>query len=77
MEPITGEAFEKWAKDHDWLRMSERAAPTGKQYIYLTPAGNVAIAMYDLKGTFIGVGQPVPVPMAPGANPGGRLGFGR
>jgi len=77
MEPITAETFEKWAKKHDWLKMKEVAAPTGKQHIYITPAGNVAIALYDLKGQFIGVAQPITVPMAQGANPGGRPLFGR
>jgi hypothetical protein len=73
MEPVTGEVFDKWAEKHEWLKMSELATPTGKQFIYLTPAGNVAIAMYDLKGTFTGVGQPIPVPMGGGQRFGGPL----
>ena len=64
-EALNQETLEKYVKKHNWLPINEIAAPTGRQQFYLTPAGNVVIALYDLKGTFIGIGQPLPPPQTP------------
>ena len=64
MEPITRQAFEKWAKNGDWLLVSEAPTPTGRQHTYLTPFGNLTIIIFDLKGNLHSVGQPMLAPQS-------------
>jgi len=65
MGPITRDTFNKWAQSHKWMQIAEAVTPNGRQYTFLTPAGNMTIAMFDLKGNLMGIGQPVPAPQAP------------
>jgi len=61
MEAITRETFNKWAQKNHWMQVSEAASPTGRNYTFITPSGNLIVIMFDLKGNLANVGQPVPV----------------
>ena len=61
MEAITRDTFNKWAQKNNWMQVSEAASPTGRNYTFITPSGNLLIVMMDLKGNLMSVGQPVPV----------------
>ncbi len=69
MEKLTKEDFEQWVKDNKWLQIGEAPTPNGRQPTFLTPSGNLIIAMYDLKGNLEKVGQLVPAPMPRGSSP--------
>jgi hypothetical protein len=62
MEKLTKEAFGQWVKDNNWLQIDERSTPNGRQVIYLSPAGQVTIAIHTLSGD-LQIAQPMPVPM--------------
>ena len=62
MEPISRVVFNKWAQDSKWIQLNEAANVNGRQYTFLTPAGNLVIAMFDLTGNFVAVGKPMPPP---------------
>ena len=62
MEKIKKEDFEKWVKESKWLLISEVATPNGRQITYLSPAGQITIAIYNLNGD-LQIAQPMPVPM--------------
>lgn len=64
MDAISRETFNKWARNHKWMQIAEHATPNGRQYTFITPAGNMTLAMFDIKGNLIGIGQPVPVGQA-------------
>lgn len=65
MNAITRATFVRWAENQEWLLTAELATPNGHQNTYLTPAGNLTIALFDIKGNLLGIGQPVPGPQAP------------
>lgn len=65
MEAISRATFNKWAQTHKWMQMGELATPNGRQYTFLTPAGNMVIAIFDIKGNLLGIGQPVPAGQLP------------
>ena len=65
MDAITRETLNKWAQKSNWMRVNEAATPNGRQVTFLTPSGNMVIAVYDLKGNLHSIGQPVPVPQFP------------
>jgi hypothetical protein len=68
MEKLTKEAFEQWVKDNKWLQISEGSTPNGRQVIYLSPAGQVTIAIHTLSGD-LQIAQPMPVPMPTSRGP--------
>ena len=70
MEKLDKKTLEAFIKKHGWLKFAEVNAPTGRQHMYMTPAGNIAAVVYDLKGESLGFGQLITAPM-PG--PGGPL----
>ena len=65
MEPITRETFNRWAQKCNWMQSGEGATPNGRQYVFLTPSGNIVIAMFDLRGNLLSIGQPVPTTQSP------------
>jgi len=65
MEAITRETFNRWAQKQNWMQIGETMNPQGRQVQFLTPAGMMVIAMIDIKGNLIGIGQPVPVGQSP------------
>jgi len=65
MEAISKATFNKWAQCHKWILITDAPTPMGRQYTYLTPAGTLTIAVFDLKGNLLGIGQPVPVAQSP------------
>jgi hypothetical protein len=50
MEKIKIEDFEKWAKEHDWLKTDEISTVNGHQSIFLTPAGQFIAVIYNING---------------------------
>lgn len=72
MEKLKKEDFEKWVKENKWLKISEAPNPNGRQDSFLTPAGNIIIAIHDLSGNLfqIAILGPAPAPQNP-------LGFSR
>jgi len=60
VEVLNREIFTKWAKKHDWLVINDVPSVTGHNITFLTPSGNMMIAMFDLKGNLMGLGQPIP-----------------
>ena len=69
MAKPTKEEFLKWAEDNHWLKTNENPTTNGRQDVYMTPAGNVAIAVYDIKGELQNVGALVFTPPAQGRPP--------
>lgn len=64
MDKIGKETFEKWVETNGWLLVNDIATANGRQYMYLTPAGAIIVATYDLAGQYLlTIGQPsAPVP---------------
>ena len=56
------EDFNKWATGNNWVLIREDMNPNGRNLTFLTPAGNITIIMFDLKGDLACVAQPVPTP---------------
>jgi hypothetical protein len=69
MIKLTKEEFLKWAEDNHWLKTIENPTPNGRQDTYMTPAGSLAIAIYDIKGELQNVGALVFTPPAQGPQP--------
>ena len=65
MEAITRETFNRWAQKNNWMQVNDAASPNGRQYTFITPSGNMVIAIYDLKGNLHSMGHPMPVPQSP------------
>jgi len=59
---VEREDFNKWAEKNNWILIREAYNPTGRQDTFLTPAGNITIIIFNLKGNLVGVAQPVPAP---------------
>jgi hypothetical protein len=74
MEKPTRETFEKYAKDHHWLQTEESPNPNGRQFNFITPTGNVVVAVFNLEGQLL---TAIPLPpmiqqvrqVLPGAGP--------
>jgi hypothetical protein len=62
MEKIKKAEFEEWVKGCNWLRINEVGTPNGQQDTYLTPAGEFAIAQYNLSGELQQIVKPMPAP---------------
>jgi hypothetical protein len=62
MDKITREVFETWLKGCNWFKINELGNPDGQQDHYLTPAGEIMIAQYNLKGELAQVVKPMPAP---------------
>ena len=62
MEAITKETFNHWAQKNNWMQVNDAATPNGRQVTFMTPSGNIVIAMYDLFGNLNSFGQPMPIP---------------
>jgi hypothetical protein len=60
MEKVDKQKFEAWVKESNWLQIGETQNPNGRQHTYLTPAGNLMVAIYDLEGKLAAVAQLVP-----------------
>lgn len=60
MKPIERSTFNKWAQDSKWMQVGEADTVNGRQYSFITPAGTIIIAMFDLKGNLLGFGHPIP-----------------
>lgn len=69
MPLVSKEILKKWIdvqiKRGNWLQVDEKATQEGRQYTYLTFAGQFIIVQYDIKGDVKTVGQPIlmPTPM--------------
>jgi len=50
MEKIKREDFETWATGNNWLKINEGGSSTGAWATFLSPAGKIVIAQYDLHG---------------------------
>ena len=70
MNPITRETFNRWTQKCNWIQTGEAATTDGRQQIFVTPSGNIAIAMFNLKGELMSIGHPMamPQPPLPGVN---------
>lgn len=73
MDLISRQAFRGWTKQQNWMQINEVLTPAGRQSTYLTPAGTLIIALFDLKGNLTSVGQLVPVAQQPSHLPPGGL----
>lgn len=63
---VSKEDFITWVNDNKWLACNEFSTPSARQTTYVTPAGHIVIAAYDLKGELINIvpmppAQPVPM----------------
>lgn len=65
MEKIKKEVFETWIKKNNWFKLNDVATPNGQQQMYLTPAGSLMIAQYDLEKNLAQVMNMVPVTQQP------------
>lgn len=57
--PPTEAEFLAWAKKANWLQIGTKGTPQGRQDIYVTPAGEIAYALYDISGKFVNIGKQV------------------
>ena len=62
MDKVTREVFETWLKGCNWFKINEVGTPNGQQDHYLTPAGEIMIAQYNLQGELAHVVKPMPAP---------------
>jgi hypothetical protein len=62
---LTKEEFLKWAEENHWLKTNENPNTNGRLDIYMTPAGNCAAAIYDIKGELQQVQPVVLIPPPP------------
>lgn len=53
------EKFIEWAEKANWLPVGETMTMNGRQVQYITPSGNILLAVFDLKGKFFGIAQVV------------------
>lgn len=68
MDKIKKEVFLKWVEQNNWLLLNESPAPTGHKATYLTPSGDIIIAMYNLNSELENIGKMVAIPQPmPGA----------
>jgi len=62
---ISKEDLSKYVEEHKWLAIANPPLTTGRQTVYLTPAGHFVIAIYNIKGDLENIAPPVTViPMA-------------
>jgi hypothetical protein len=61
---VKKETFETWVKDNNWLQINEALTTNGRQVTYLSPAGDVTIAIYNLKGELEQIAK-TPIPVIP------------
>lgn len=71
MDKIKREVFEAWVKECNWFQINEQSNSNGQQVTYLTPAGEFAIAQYNLNKELQQVVKPMPAP--PQATPMGHF----
>lgn len=62
MEKIKREVFETWMKKCNWFKINDVGTPDGQQRHYLTPAGEVVIAQYNLQGELAQIVTLMPAP---------------
>lgn len=62
---ITKDEFSEWVKKWGWLQFNEQLVPSGRQCIYLTPAGGLTAIIFDLNGNVIGATPLGPLPATP------------
>lgn len=65
MDKVKREVFETWLKGNNWFKINEVGTPNGQQEHYLTPAGEIVIAQYDLQGQLAQIAKPMPAPAQP------------
>jgi hypothetical protein len=69
VEAISREVFNRWVQKNNWMQIGEAITPNGRQYTFLTPSGAMVVAIYDLKGNLLAIGQPAPAPQSPATAP--------
>jgi len=69
MDAIKREVFEAWVKANNWFKVNEVATPRGKQDHYISPAGEIIIIQYNLKGKLAQVIKPMPPQPQPSLMP--------
>jgi hypothetical protein len=60
---VNKEHFEEWSREHKWLLIAEIPISTGHHHLYLTPAGNFVVAIYNSEGKLADLGSPMAVPV--------------
>jgi hypothetical protein len=65
MDKVGRAVFETWLKGCNWFKINEVGTPNGQQDHYLTPAGEIMIAQYNLQGELAQVVKPMPAPAQP------------
>lgn len=66
MERKTKETFTAYATECNWFMFYDTSTPMGQQSHYVTPAGEIVIAQFDLNGKLSGMSPPpiaaIPMP---------------
>jgi hypothetical protein len=60
MDKVKREVFETWLNGCNWFKINEVGTPNGQQDHYLTPAGEIMIAQYNLQGELQQIAKPMP-----------------
>jgi hypothetical protein len=62
MDKVTRDTLLRWAKKHGWLYVNEMTTPNVRQDTWLTPGGDLTLAVYELDGTLQSIAHP-PMPV--------------
>lgn len=73
----TKDDFIEWVTEHKGLLFQELATPAGKQHWYVMPAGGIIVAIYNIAGELLTIGQPMVAPQAAPPSPFFNPGAGR
>lgn len=58
MEKVTRDTLLGWAKKCRWLHVNEQKTPDGQQDTWLTPSGDLTLAVYELNGDLKSIAHP-------------------